>query len=76
MLFRSNYGCGFLPTVYGGIPFRSTGDPVLYLSNPAGFDSRTQRASLDTLNELNELARVDAGDPEVAARIQSYEMAY
>jgi hypothetical protein len=72
----SNYGCGFLPTVYGGIPFRSTGDPVLYLSNPAGFDARAQRASLDTLNELNELARVDAGDPEVAARIQSYEMAY
>ena len=72
----SNYGCGFLPTVYGGIPFRGTGDPVLYLSNPAGFDARTQRASLDTLNELNELARVDTGDHEVAARIQSYEMAY
>ena len=30
----SNYGCGFLPTLYGGIPFRSAGDPVLYLSNP------------------------------------------
>ena len=72
----SNYGCGFLPTVYGGIPFRGTGDPVLYLSNPAGFDPRAQRASLDTLNERNELARVDTGDPEVAARIQSYEMAY
>ena len=72
----SNYGCGFLPTVYGGIPFRSTGDPVLYLSNPTGFDARAQRASLDTLNELNELARVDTGDPEIAGRIQSYEMAY
>jgi hypothetical protein len=72
----SNYGCGFLPTIYSGIPFRSTGDPVLYLSNPPGFDARAQRASLDTLNELNELARVDTGDPETAARIQSYEMAY
>jgi hypothetical protein len=72
----SNYGCGFLPTVYGGIPFRSTGDPVLYLSNPAGHDARTQRASLDTLTELNELARADLGDPEIAARIQSYELAY
>ncbi len=72
----SNYGCGFLPTVYGGIPFRSTGDPVLYLSNPAGHDARTQRASLDTLNELNELARADLGDPEIAARVQSYELAY
>ncbi|MBI5693600.1 MAG: DUF1501 domain-containing protein [Verrucomicrobia bacterium] len=72
----SNYGCGFLPTVYGGIPFRSTGDPVLYLSNPAGFDARLQRRSLDALNELNEMARADLGDPEIAARIQSYEMAY
>jgi hypothetical protein len=72
----SNYGCGFLPTAYGGIPFRSTGDPVLYLSNPAGYDPRTQRASLDTLRELNDLAFASAGDPEIAARIQSYEMAY
>ena len=72
----SNYGCGFLPTVYGGIPFRGTGDPVLYLSNPAGVDARAQRASLDTLTELNALAQADLGDPETAARIQSYEMAY
>jgi hypothetical protein len=70
----SNYGCGFLPTVYGGVPFRPTGDPVLYLSNPAGIDAETQRASLDTLRRLNEAA--DAGDPETAARVQSYEMAY
>ena len=72
----SNYGCGFLPTMYGGIPFRSAGDPVLYLSNPAGIDPETQRASLDVLNRLNDLALQSAGDPEIAARIQSYEMAY
>ncbi len=72
----SNYGCGFLPPAYGGIPFRSTGDPVLYLSNPAGLDARTQRASLDTLQELNALALAGTGDPEIAARIQSYELAY
>ncbi|MCE9525423.1 MAG: DUF1501 domain-containing protein [Planctomycetales bacterium] len=72
----SNYGNGFLPTVYGGIPFRSSGDPVLYLSNPPGIDSDTQRASLDSLNRLNDLALKAAGDPEIAARIQSYEMAY
>src|SRR5688572_29866941 len=52
----SNYGNGFLPTIYGGIPFRNAGDPVLYLSNPAGIDMETQRASLDTLNRLNDLA--------------------
>ncbi|MCY2964541.1 MAG: DUF1501 domain-containing protein [Planctomycetota bacterium] len=39
----SNYGCGFLPTMYGGTPFRSTGDPVLYLSNPKGIEDETQR---------------------------------
>src|SRR5687768_12570048 len=72
----SNYGNGFLPTIYGGIPFRNAGDPVLYLSNPAGIDMETQRASLDTLNRLNDLALQAAGDPETAGRIQSYEMAY
>jgi hypothetical protein len=72
----SNYGAGFLPTVYGGIPLRSGGDPVLYLSNPPGIDRRTQRASLDALNRLNSLSLRSVGDPEIAARIESYEMAY
>jgi hypothetical protein len=72
----SNYGCGFLPTMYGGIPLRSAGDPVLYLSNPRGIDAETQRASLDSLHRLNQMTVETAGDPETAARIQSYEMAY
>jgi hypothetical protein len=72
----SNYGCGFLPTSYGGIPFRSAGDPVLYLSNPAGIDQETQRSSLDSLNRLNRLAMDVYGDPQTAARIESYEMAF
>ncbi len=72
----SNYGCGFLPTDYAGVPFRNTGDPVLYLSNPTGIDPRAQRESLDSLQRLNQLALRDVGDPEIAARIQSYEMAY
>jgi hypothetical protein len=72
----SNYGSGFLPTMYGGVPFRSAGDPVLYLSNPRGVDDETQRASLDSLNRLNQMSLQTVGDPEIAARIQSYEMAY
>ncbi|MBL9202985.1 MAG: DUF1501 domain-containing protein [Opitutaceae bacterium] len=72
----SNYGCGFLPTVYGGVPFRSAGDPILYLSNPPGIDAATQRASLDALRELNTSSLAAAGDPAIAARIQSYELAY
>ncbi len=72
----SNYGCGFLPTVYGGVPFRSAGDPILYLSNPPGIDAATQRASLDALRQLNTSSLTAAGDPAIAARIQSYELAY
>jgi hypothetical protein len=72
----SNYGSGFLPTLYGGTPLRSGGDAVLYLSNPKGIDAETQRSSLDAINRLNTLAMNDYGDPEIAARIHSYEMAY
>lgn len=72
----SNYGAGFLPTTYSGVPFRSKGDPVLYLSNPAGIDQLAQRETLDTITRLNELSMQVIGDPQTAARIQSYEMAY
>ena len=72
----SNWGCGFMPTMYGGIPFRSSGDPILYLSNPSGIDADTQRASLDALERLNRQNLTRVGDPETAARIQNYEMAY
>src|SRR5712691_10577210 len=72
----SCWGSGFLPTVYQGVQFRSTGDPVLYLSNPRGVDKELQRDSLDTLRSLNQ-AHLDAiGDPEIATRINSFEMAF
>ncbi len=72
----SNWGCGFLPTVYQGVPFRSQGDPVLFLSNPPGIDPQTQRDSLDALHELNALRLNLVGDPEIATRINSFELAY
>ena len=72
----SNYGCGFLPSVYGGVPFRNKGDPILYLSNPKGYDKEAQRAALDTLKRLNQQTLDDMADPETAARIQAYETAY
>ena len=72
----SNYGSGFLPTLYGGTPLRSGGDAVLYLSNPKGIDATAQRAALDTINQLNTLSSQEIGDPDIAARIHSYEMAY
>ena len=72
----SNYGSGFLPTLYGGTPLRSGGDAVLYLSNPKGFDATAQRSSLDAINRLNTLSSTEVGDPDIGARIHSYEMAY
>ena len=73
---NSCWGSGFLPTVYQGVPFRGAGDPVLYLSNPKGIDAETQRDSLDSIKNLNELRLAAVGDPEIATRINSFEMAY
>src|SRR5208337_4204369 len=73
---NSCWGSGFLPTVYQGVEFRSAGDPVLYLTNPEGVSADQRRASLDALKDLNELNLQTAGDPEIATRIASYEMAY
>jgi len=65
-----------LPTVYQGVQFRTGGDPVLYLSNPKGIDQQTQRDSLDVVRRLNEVRLERMGDPEIATRINSYEMAF
>jgi uncharacterized protein (DUF1501 family) len=70
------YGSGFLPTVYSGVPFRKTGDPVLFLSNPAGITDKMQRRTLDLIKELNQKHLGAVGDPEIATRINSFEMAY
>ena len=72
----SNYGCGFLPTVHSGVPFRGQGDPVLYLSNPAGVDDALQKDTVDTIARLNQKRLGVIGDPEIATRINSYELAY
>src|SRR5262245_2460744 len=72
----SNWGCGFLPSLYQGVLFRSSGDPVLYLSNPKGVDQQMQRDSLDAIKRLNQKRLDVVGDPEIATRINSFEMAY
>jgi uncharacterized protein (DUF1501 family) len=72
----ANWGCGFLPTSYQGVLLRSQGDPILDVTNPKGFDPKLQRDSLDLVRDLNK-ERLDAiGDPEIATRINSYELAY
>jgi hypothetical protein len=70
------WSSGFLPTVYQGVQFRSQGDPVLFLSNPGGMTAKDRRRSLDALRDLNEMELNATGDPEIATRINSFEMAY
>ena len=72
----SLWGSGFLPTVYQGVPFRRTGDPILSLANPRGISREMQRDSLDALKDLNEHLMGKNGDKEIATRVNSFEMAY
>lgn len=73
---NSNWGSGFLPTHHQGVTLRTSGDPVLYLSNPPGVDAGLQRQSLDTIMALNQLHFQESGDPEIATRLHAYEMAF
>ncbi len=70
-----NWSDGFLPASFQGIPFRSQGDPVLYLSNPPGVDLRNQRVTLDAIRDLNEMDYARTEDLEVASHIAAYELA-
>lgn len=73
----SNWTAGFMPAAYQGTLFRSQGNPLLDLANPPGTSVRTQRHSLDLLRELNqEHQKSRPGDSELAARIESYELAF
>ena len=73
---NSNWGSGFLPTVHQAVQLRTSGEPILYLSNPRGVDKRLQRDSLDALGRLNRIRLGATGDPEIATRINSFEMAF
>ncbi|WP_165251351.1 DUF1501 domain-containing protein [Paludisphaera soli] len=70
------WSSGFLPTSYQGVPFRSKGDPILDVASPAGVDRKFDRDSLDLIRDLNREHLGAVGDPEIATRISSYEMAF
>src|SRR5688572_22242751 len=72
----STWSSGFLPSPYGGVMFRNGASPVLNLANPPGFTSDMQAASISALNDLNRLQHRHIGDPEIASRINSYELAF
>ncbi len=73
---KSIWGSGYLPSVFQGVQCRSTGEPVLYLADPAGITRDLRRRSLDTLDRLNQQISNDVGDPETITRIAQYEMAF
>ena len=67
---------GFLPSLYAGVRFRTSGEPVLNLSNPRGLPPQLQRKGLDVLRQVNGNRLSEQRDPEIASRIASYELAY
>ncbi|HWD18667.1 MAG TPA: DUF1501 domain-containing protein [Verrucomicrobiae bacterium] len=71
-----NYSAGFLPAAYQGVPFRSTGEPILNLSDPPGFSRDRQHRTIDAINKMNSLHFAATGDPEITARISAYELAF
>lgn len=75
-LYDRLWGSAFLPSRYQGVKFRSGADPVLFLSNPEGFSVGKRRTFLDALGELNQASFQEFGDPEIAARVSQYEMAF
>src|SRR5688572_4413096 len=71
----ANWSSGFLPSVYSGVRFRSSGDPILNVSSPKGADAKLQKDTMDLIGELNRDRLGVVGDPEIETRIASYEMA-
>lgn len=75
-LYNRLWGSGFLPSKHQGVALRSSGDPVLFLSNPPGVNQASRRRLLDRLARLNERTKETYGDPETQTRIDQYEMAF
>lgn len=67
---------GFLPSRLQGVKFQSQGDPVLYLGSPPGVDAARQKDVIDAVNRLNRLRQRTSPDPEIAARVAQYELAF
>ncbi|HEY3899210.1 MAG TPA: DUF1501 domain-containing protein [Chthoniobacter sp.] len=73
----SNWGAGFLPGVYQGTALNAQGQPINNLARDEGMTDAQQRSQLDFMHTLNELQlQQEQNDSELAARIQSYELAY
>lgn len=70
------WSSGFLPGEHQGVPFRSSGDPILNISNPQGITQQIQRDTLDLIAKLNQQQIDQTGLNEINTRMENYEMAY
>ncbi|MFP6673669.1 MAG: DUF1501 domain-containing protein [Pirellulaceae bacterium] len=75
-LYSRLWGTGFLPSKHQGIAFQSVGDPVLFLSNPAGVNRRSRQKMLDFVARINQEQQAITGDPEIQTSIAQQEMAF
>ncbi len=73
---KALWSSGFLPSVHQGVEFRSAGEPVLYLQDPAGYDRARRERSLRAMNDLNAEHASVHGDPETTTRIAQNELAF
>lgn len=73
---KSVWGSGFLPSVYQGVQCRSDGDPVLFIKNPEMIGQAEREASINAINEINQLSHNEFNDPEIKTRISQYELAF
>jgi Protein of unknown function (DUF1501) len=75
-LYSRLWGSGFLPSKYQGVSFQPSGDPVLFLSNPAGVTRTSRQKMLDLVTKLNQQHLDEIGDPEIQTTISQQEMAF
>lgn len=75
-LYSRLWGSGFLPSKYQGVAFQTSGDPVLFLSNPKGVDDRVRRRMLDAVRQVNLKHHAEIGDNEIQTTIAQQEMAF
>jgi len=73
---KSIWGSGFLPSIFQGVPMRSKGDPVLYVSNPKGIKTSTRKRTIEALNKLNQIQYEEVKDPEIQTRMAQYELSF
>ena len=70
------WSAGFMPGKHAGVRLRNSGDAILNVSSPNGVDAKLQRDSLDLIGALNRRRLAIENDPEIATRIDAYEMAF